>query len=60
MKRLDEKTRNRVKKIMKEILQDPYSGIPLTHPLKGFWRKRIGKYRIIYQIKEEEKENLQK
>ena len=58
VKRLDEEMKERVKKIVKEILKDPYSGIPLTHSLKGFWRKRIGKYRIIYKIDEKRKEVL--
>lgn len=58
VKRLDKDMKERVKKIVKEILKDPYSGVPLTHPLKGFWRKRIGKYRIIYKINEDEKEVL--
>ena len=58
VKRLDGKTKERVKKAIKEILEEPHIGTPLTHPLKGFWRKRIGKYRIIYKINEEEKEVL--
>jgi len=58
VKRLDKEMKERVKKIVKEILKDPYSGIPLTQPLKGFWRKRIGKYRIIYKIDEKRKEVL--
>lgn len=58
VKRVDEEMKERVKKIVKEILKNPYSGVPLTHPLKGYWRKRIGKYRIIYKIDEKDKEVL--
>ena len=58
VRRLNKEMKERVKKSVKEILKDPYSGIPLTHPLKGFWRKRIGKYRIIYKINENDKEVL--
>ena len=56
VKRLNRGVKERVKKSIKEILKNPYSGIPLTHSLKGFWRKRIGKYRIIYKINEKDKE----
>jgi len=58
VKRLNKEMEERVKKSVREILKNPYSGIPLTHSLKGFWRKRIGKYRIIYKINEKEKEVL--
>lgn len=40
---------------MKEILNNPYCGVPLTGNLKGLWKMRIGKYRILYEISEEEK-----
>ncbi len=40
---------------MKEILSNPYSGVQLVGGLKGFWKKRIGKYRIVYEIDEDNK-----
>lgn len=38
-----------------EILTDPYSGINLKADLKDYWKKKVGKYRIIYKIDESEK-----
>lgn len=35
---------------VKEIAVDPHTGIPLTGPLKGIWKKVVGKYRIEYVI----------
>jgi mRNA interferase RelE/StbE len=49
------------KNIQKEILDkieklrdDPRIGKPLAGNLSGLWRLRYDKYRIIYQIKDEE------
>jgi mRNA-degrading endonuclease RelE of RelBE toxin-antitoxin system len=33
----------------------PSNGIMLVGPLKGLWKVRVGKYRIIYEIDEQEK-----
>jgi len=33
----------------------PGNGIMLVGPLKGLWKVRVGKYRIIYEIDEQEK-----
>ena len=55
-KKLEIEVRNRITKGMKEILENPYSaGIELVGNLKGLWKKRIGKYRIIYEIIESRK-----
>jgi mRNA interferase RelE/StbE len=40
---------------LKEILMNPHVGVPLVGPLKGLWRVRIGKYRVLYEIYEKEK-----
>jgi len=42
-------------KAVEEILSEPYSGVNLKGDLRGYWNKRIGKYRIIYKIEESEK-----
>jgi len=55
MEKLPSNVRLRVIERLKEILLNPYIGIPLVGPLKGLWRVRIGKYRIIYEIKGREK-----
>jgi mRNA interferase RelE/StbE len=40
---------------LREILVNPHVGVPLVGPLKGLWRVRIGKYRVLYEINEKEK-----
>ena len=45
----------RVVEAIREILLNPHIGVPLVGPLKGLWRVRVGKYRVIYEINEKEK-----
>jgi mRNA interferase RelE/StbE len=45
----------RLVEALREILVNPSVGVPLLGPLKGLWRVRIGKYRILYEINEKEK-----
>ena len=40
---------------LREILVKPDSGIMLAGPLKGQWKARVGKYRVIYTIDEGQK-----
>lgn len=48
-----------VRKVKTHLLLDPAKlGIPLKGALKGFYRYRIGNYRIIYAIDFQEKEIL--
>ncbi len=55
-KRLPDHIMNRLINVMKEILVNPHtSGVRLTGDLTGLWKKRIGKYRIMYEISENEK-----
>ena len=54
-KKTDEKTVVKIKEILKDIAEHPYSGIgkpePLKHNLTGKWSRRINKnYRIIYSV----------
>jgi len=53
--RLPSNIKARVVEALREILVNPHVGISLVGPLKGLWRIRIGKYRIIYEIDEKEK-----
>ncbi len=47
---------NRLVRVMKEIPANPYNnGIRLAGDLEGLWKKRIGKYRIVSEIIENEK-----
>jgi len=45
----------RIIQTLKETLMKPDNGIMLVGPLKGLWKVRVGKYRIIYEINEQEK-----
>ena len=54
-KKTDEKTVAKIKEILKDIVEHPYSGIgkpePLKHNLIGKWSRRINKAdRIIYSV----------
>jgi len=53
--RLPSDVKPRVVEAIKEILTNPHVGVPLVGPLKGLWRVRIGKYRVLYEIDEKEK-----
>ncbi len=47
--------KSRIVETLKETLMNPSKGIMLVGPLKGLWKVRVGKYRIIYEIDEQEK-----
>ena len=49
---LDGATRQRITKaIRKKLTADPLVfGKPLAGPLKGYWRLRVGEYRVIYRM----------
>jgi mRNA interferase RelE/StbE len=49
-RRLPEQAANRVVEAVKNLLMDPYVGTPLSEPLRGLWRLRVGDYRILYEI----------
>lgn len=53
--RLPDDVSPRVVEAIREIIVNPHVGVPLVGPLKGLWRVRIGKYRVIYEINEKEK-----
>ena len=52
LKRLDEKTKAKVKSKIQQILIEPHCGVPLKKPLKPFFKVRYGKYRVIYRFDE--------
>jgi len=54
-KKLNSKLKERAIEAVELILSDPYSGINLKGDLRDYWKKRVGKYRIIYKIDESEK-----
>ena len=57
---LDQKTKARIRKAIEDRLvkaPDAY-GRPLKRELKGYYRLRVGDYRIVYRIFKERKEVL--
>ena len=40
---------------IEKTVSNPYAGTKLHRELEGLWRWRVGKYRIIYTIDEEQK-----
>jgi len=47
---LDRRYQNAVLKALDRLSQDPKSGEPLRRELKGYWKMRFSRYRIIYKI----------
>ena len=58
LRKLDDVTNKRIKKFIQDNLigcENPrFQGKPLTGNLKGNWRYRVGDYRIIAKIEDEE------
>ncbi len=54
-KKLPKNIRLKVIQTVSLILVDPYRATQLVGNLKGLWKERVGKYRIIYIIKPKEK-----
>jgi mRNA-degrading endonuclease RelE of RelBE toxin-antitoxin system len=40
----------RVRRRVTELSRNPYLGFRLAGELEGYWKDRVGKYRIIYKI----------
>ena len=53
--RLQSETKSRIVEMIRETLIKPDNGVMLVGPLRGLWKVRVGKYRIIYEINEKEK-----
>jgi len=47
---LDKRYQSAVAKAIDKLAQYPTAGEPLTGPLKGLWKLRFSRYRIIYQL----------
>lgn len=45
----------RVRRRIEELSENPYLGLRLVGELEGFWKDRVGKYRLIYRIDEARK-----
>ena len=54
-RRLPDNVKARVRQRVIELADNPYLGIRLVGELSGYWKDRVGKYRVIYQIDEAKK-----
>ena len=54
IRKCNKAVRNRILKSLKKLEDEPEKGKPLTSILTGLWSLRIGDYRAIYQIKNNE------
>ena len=54
LSKIHPENRKYIKKALKELRQNPYTGKDLQEELFGFNSLRIKKYRIIYDIREDE------
>jgi len=50
--RLDQKARERIRRALEELLMTaPHEyGLPLRKNLKGYWKLRVGDYRVVFRI----------
>lgn len=54
-KKLPGNVKSRVKQRAQDLAANPYLGLRLKGNLEGFWKDRVGTYRIIYKIDESTK-----
>ncbi|MEK0337645.1 MAG: type II toxin-antitoxin system RelE/ParE family toxin [Nitrosopumilus sp.] len=54
IKKLDRETQKIILKKIRQLEKNPRLGKPLVGSLSGLWRLRTYKYRVVYQIKNEE------
>lgn len=45
----------RVRRRVEELSENPYLGLRLVGELDGFWKDRVGKYRLIYKVDDAKK-----
>lgn len=50
LKKLPENVKKKVLTAVDELIRNPFLGVRLRGELKGKWRLRIGKYRVVYRI----------
>jgi mRNA interferase RelE/StbE len=53
-KKLDKSAQERIAKKIELLKNNPHLGIPLVENLSGLYKLRIGNYRVIYKIKNEQ------
>lgn len=54
--RIDRRTKDKIRKAIEERLQTaPHEyGKPLRKSLKGYWKLRVGDYRVVFKVVESE------
>ena len=55
-RKLPKEARKRIEEAILEVVERPYSGTKLRGELTGYYRWRVGNYRIIYIINEKDKQ----
>ena len=51
-RRLPRDVKLRVRRRVTGLSENPYLGLKLVGALAGYWKDRVGKYRIIYKVDE--------
>jgi len=54
IKKCDSSVKNRILDKIEDLKEDPRLGKPLSANLAGLWSLRIGDYRAVYQIRDNE------
>ena len=54
-RRLPDNVKMRVRRHAEELSENPYLGRRLGGELAGYWKYRVGKYRVTYKIDEAKK-----
>lgn len=49
-KKIPSDMQERIKQRVLQLVENPYLGLRLRGNLDGFWKDRLGEYRIIYKI----------
>jgi len=53
-RKLTNSDKRQIGKKIEELKQNPELGKPLTGKLSGLWSLRIGKFRVLYQVRKNE------
>jgi len=54
LKKLDKENQVRIIRKLRELSNNPRLGKPLVGKLSGLWSLRVGKYRLLYDVRREE------
>ena len=56
LKRIPKKDADRIREVLREIVSNPFAGdIDKIEGDKDVWRRRVGAYRVLYEIYENKK-----